>query len=191
MNTTTRTTVRRVAATAVLAGAAVLVAAPAFAGVPPEDTGAGSAASPNKAQVEHRERAGASGGGLSAQTVKARVEQMERAMGDLQPADVAAPSAPYSAQEQVYLAALTRAAQVTAARSAFSAQQRAYAEHLELAAQAARVDVTSGQPAAATSDPSSVPVTVLALLGGGLVAGAAGFTVYRFRHHGPVGAATA
>ena len=50
------------------------------------------------------------------------------------------------------------------------------------------------QPAGSTSnpsDPSSVPVTVLALLGGTLVAGAAGFTVYRFRHHGPVGAATA
>ena len=47
------------------------------------------------------------------------------------------------------------------------------------------------QPAGSTSDPSSVPVTLLALLGGTLVAGAAGFTVYRFRHHGPVGAATA
>jgi hypothetical protein len=42
-----------------------------------------------------------------------------------------------------------------------------------------------------TSDPTSVPATVLALLGGGLVAGAAGYTVYRFRHHGQVGAATA
>lgn len=42
-----------------------------------------------------------------------------------------------------------------------------------------------------TSGPASMPVTVLALLGGGLAAGAAGFTVYRFRHHGPVGAATA
>ena len=62
MNTTTRTTVRRAATTAVLAGAAVLTAAPAFAGVPPEDTGAGSAASQNKAQVEHQERTGASGG---------------------------------------------------------------------------------------------------------------------------------
>ena len=38
------------------------------------------------------------------------------------------------------------------------------------------------------TDPSSVPVTLLALLGGGLVAaGAAGYTVYRYRHHGPVG----
>jgi hypothetical protein len=133
MNTTTHTTVRRVATTAVLAGAAVLTAAPAFAGVPPEDTGAGPAQT--KAQLEHEENAGASGG-VSAQT-KAKVEQMERAIRDAQPAS---------------------------------------------------------QPAGSTSnpsnpsDPSSVPVTMLALLGGTLVAGAAGFTVYRFRHHGPVGA---
>ena len=136
MTTTIHTTVRRIATTAVLAGAAVLVAAPAFAGVPPEDTGAGSgAAQTNKVQVDHEENAGASGG-MSAPT-KAKVKQMERAMRDEQPAS---------------------------------------------------------QPAGSTSnpsnpsDPSSVPVTVLALLGGTLVAGTAGFTVYRFRHHGPVGA---
>lgn len=41
------------------------------------------------------------------------------------------------------------------------------------------------------SDPSSVTVTVFALLGGSLLVGAAGFTVYRFRHHAPTGAATA
>ena len=136
MNTTTHSTVRRAATTAVLAGAAVLTAAPAFAGVQPDDTGTGPAASqPNKAQVEHQESTSVSGG-LSAQT-KAQVEQMERASRD---------------------ARLAR------------------------------------RPASNTSnpsDPSSVPVTVLALLGGTLVAGAAGYTVYRFRHHGPVGAATA
>ena len=134
MNTTTRTAVQRAAIAAVLAGSAVLTAAPAFAGVP-EDNGAGPAAYPNKAQVEHQETAGVSGG-LSAQT-KAKVEQLERAARDSQPAP---------------------------------------------------------QPAGGTSnpsDPTSVPVAVLALLGGGLVAGAAGYTVYRLRHHGPVGAATA
>jgi len=51
------------------------------------------------------------------------------------------------------------------------------------------------QPATRTpdrSDPSSVPVTVFALLGGTLVVGTAGFTVYRYRHHAPAGrAATA
>ena len=36
-----------------------------------------------------------------------------------------------------------------------------------------------------------MPLSVLALLGGSLVVGAAGFTVYRFRHHGPTEAATA
>jgi hypothetical protein len=125
MNTTTHTTIRRVATTAVLAGAAALTAAPAFAGVPPEDTGASSS----------QPTAQAGTAGLSAQT-RAKVEQMEQAMRDPQ-------SAP--------------------------------------------------QPAGSTepSDPSSVPMTVLVLLGGTLVAGAAGFTVYRFRHHGPVGAATA
>jgi hypothetical protein len=133
MNTTTRSTVRRAATTAVLAGAAVLTAAPAFAGVPPEDTGSGS--SQSNAQVGN---AGATAG-LSAQT-RSKVEQMERAMLDRRPVP---------------------------------------------------------QPAGGTSnpsdpsDPSSVPVTALALLGGTLVAGAAGYTVYRFRHHGPVGAATA
>ena len=125
MHTTTHTTVRRVATTTVLAGAAVLVAAPAFARVAPvEPDGQGG-----------HEKSGASGG-LPALT-QAKVEQMERAMHDPQPAP---------------------------------------------------------QPAGSTSnpsDPSSVPVTLLALLGGTVVAGAAGFTVYRFRHDGRVGAATA
>jgi hypothetical protein len=117
MNTTTHTTVRRVATTVVLAGAVVLTATPAFARVAPVDIGAGSDAT----------------AGPSTQ-ISAKVEQMERAMRDQQPA----------------------------------------------------------QPSpGGTSNSSSVPVSVLALLGGGLVAGAAGFTVYRFRHHGPVSAATA
>ena len=132
MNTTTNTTARRVATTVVLSGAAVLVAAPAFAGVPPEDTGSGS--------TQTNAQAGSTGG-LSPNN-KTRFDRMDRAMRDPQRAPQPAP-----------------------------------------------------QPAGTTSnpsDPSSVPVTVLALLGGGLVvAGAAGFTVFRFRHHGPVGAATA
>jgi hypothetical protein len=76
------------------------------------------------------------------------------------------------------------------ASSGLSAQTRAKLEQME---QAMRVP----QPAGSTSnpsdpsDPSSVSATVLALIGGTLVAGAAGFIVYRFRHHGPVGAATA
>ena len=41
------------------------------------------------------------------------------------------------------------------------------------------------------SDPASNPLVAATLLAGGLVAGGAGYTVYRLRHHGPVGAATA
>jgi hypothetical protein len=127
---TTHTTVRRVATTAVLAGAAVLTAAPAFAGVAPEDTGSGG--------TQTTAQGGSAGAtaGMSAQT-RSKVEQMEQAM---------------------------------------------------------RGPQLAPQPASSTSNPSnpsSVPMTVLALLGGTLVAGAAGYTVYRFRHHGPVGAATA
>ena len=130
MNTIMNTAARRAATTAVLAGAAVLTAAPAFAGVPPEDPGS------NGSQTTAQAGNSGATAGMSAQT-RAKVEQMEQAFRDPQPGT---------------------------------------------------------QPAGSTSnplDPSSLPVTVLALLGGTMVAGAAGFTVYRFRHHGPVGAAAA
>ena len=77
------------------------------------------------------------------------------------------------------------------ATGGLSAQTRSKVEQME---QAIHEPQSAPQPAGSTSnpsDPSSVPVTVLALLGGTLIAGAAGFTVYRFRHHGPVGTATA
>ena len=93
MNTTTRTTARRAVTTAVLAGAGVLVVAPAFAGVPPADSGTGSAASPtNKAQVEHMEQA---------------------TPAPQRTAAPQSPSAPYAAQQQAYLDGLRRRGQVT------------------------------------------------------------------------------
>lgn len=134
---TTRSTLRRAAATTVLAGTAVLVAAPAYAGALPAKPGPVDYGSlQNKANHD----VGAVGTGTNGTTglaphVKAQVERMERAMQDQQPAP--------------------------------------------------RV------PADTSSDSSSTPVIVLALIGGGLVAGAAGYSVYRFRHHGPVGAVTA
>ena len=72
-----------------------------------------------------------------------------------------------------------------------TAQIKAKIEAMERAQSGPRPASDSGTGSSGSSDPSSVPVTVLVLLGGGLAAGAAGFTVYRFRHHGPVGAATA
>ena len=136
------------AGSTVLAGAALLAAAPADARVAPEEPGA-STATPaagshlTKAQVEHAEEQAAEVGtaGPAALVVKAQVERAERALRDPQRATPGGRSNP-----------------------------------------------STPTP----TDPSSVPVALLALLGGGLVAaGAAGYTVYRYRHHGPVGAATA
>ena len=71
-----------------------------------------------------------------------------------------------------------------------AAQVQAKIEAMERAQQDPQAS-ESNTGSSGSSDPSSVPITVLVLLGGGLAAGAAGYTVYRFRHHGPVGAATA
>ena len=138
------------AGSTVLAGAALLAAAPADARVAPEEPGATAATATatagshlTKAQVEHAEEQAAEVGtaGPAALVVKAQVERAERALRDPQRATPGGRSNP-----------------------------------------------STPTP----TDPSSVPVAFLALLGGGLVAaGAAGYTVYRYRHHGPVGAATA
>jgi hypothetical protein len=132
---TTTSTLRRATVTTVLAGTAVLVAAPAYAGVGQQDNGGPAAGARSKAQVEHDERTSGTGSttGLSP-NVKTRLGRMEHAFHDPQPAPPT--------------------------------------------------------PTRDPSGPSSVAGAVLAVLGGTLVAGAAGFTVYRFRHHGPVGAAT-
>ena len=131
---------RLAASTVLVAGTAVLTAAPSYAGPAPEDptpTASVGQAGPqvSKTQTEHDELIAGSPG-MAAQ-VQAKIEAMERAQQDPQ--------------------------------------------------QAAK----SSTGSSGSSDPSSVPVAVLVLLGGGLAAGAAGYTVYRFRHHGPVGAATA
>ena len=81
--------------------------------------------------------------------------------------------------------------QVIAGSPGMAAHVQAKIEAMERAQQDPQPAAKSGTGSSGSSDPSSVPATVLVLLGGGLVAGAAGFTVYRFRHHGPVGAATA
>jgi hypothetical protein len=133
---TPTSTLRRATVATVLAGTAVLAAAPASAGVGPQERGGPAAGARSKAQVEHDERTAGtrSTTGLSP-NVKSRVERMEGATHDPQPAPPTPTSDP--------------------------------------------------------SGPSSVPAALLALLGSTLVAGAAGYTVHRFRHHGPVGATTA
>jgi hypothetical protein len=130
---TSRTTLHRAAATAVLAGAAVLTAAPAQAGPYP---------------------VGGTTPDLSGRRSQA---QGEAAQG---PAQTTGPSSPRVRERE--------------------AQQ-------DLVPSPRPGTTRTPEP----SDPSSVPLSVLALLGTSLVAGAAGVTVHRFRHHGPAEAATA
>ena len=138
--TSITTRVRAGLATTVLAGTAVLVAAPAYAAVAPEAPGSVQAATLSKAQIEHyevTEKDWTPAPGLSAQT-KAQIERLERA-----------------AQEQ-------------------------------------ESGTSTGTPGSSSSDDdSSVPVTLLLVASGAAVAGAAGLTVYRIRHHGPMSPATA
>jgi hypothetical protein len=72
-----------------------------------------------------------------------------------------------------------------------SAQVTAKLQAMERATQDHRSATQTPSSPRPDSDPSSVPVILLTLMGGWLIVGAAGFTVYRFRHHGPVGTATA
>lgn len=138
--TTTRT-LHRAVLTTVVAGTAVLAAAPAYAATLPAKPGPISYGSlqsdsaPTKAQVEHTERA--TGNDPAVLFNKAQIERNERATLDQQPATGTRPVHPSD---------------------------------------------SSGSP---------VPGTVLALLGAAAAAGAGGVVVYRFRHHGSVGAATA
>ncbi len=126
----------RVTTTAVLAGAALLVGAPAYARVAPDETTATGPSPTQPASATAEIGNQGTTAESSAPVVRVNVQRMARAMNDPQPA------------------------KSTSNRS---------------------------DP----RDPSSVPVTVLALFGGSLAVVGAGFTVYRFRHHDPIGAATA
>jgi hypothetical protein len=140
--TTIQTKVRNGLVTTALAGCVVLVSAPAYGAVAPEQDQPAVAGQLSKAAIEHYEAdtTGTSSsvpGVLGAQT-KAQIEQMERA-----------------------------------------AQQQG----------AANAGTTSGS---SSDGDGSVLVTVLALLGGGLITGAAGsYTVARMRHAGPASPRTA
>ena len=158
----TRNTSKRLAASTVLAGCAVIISTPAYAAVAPEAEPPGLGGQPPQSVIDHylADTSGSTSsvpGVLSAQT-KAQIEHDEGIAGS----------------------------------PGMAAQVKAKIEAMERAQQDPQQAAKSGTGSSSgSSDPSSVPVTVLMLLGGGLVAGAAGYTVYRFRHHGPVGAATA
>src|SRR5829696_2333129 len=139
-------TVRRSATTALLGGAAVLAAAPAYAGVAPLDAGTDISPGQTGTQDESAYRYDSQGRSTGATTqVKAQIEHDEAIAGS----------------------------------PGMTAQIKAKIEAMERAQSHRRPASQSGAGSSSSSDPSSVPVTLLVLLGGGLAAGAAGYTVYR------------
>jgi hypothetical protein len=75
----------------------------------------------------------------------------------------------------------------------YTAANKAQVERLERAMREPRPAPLPSTRPGDPSDPSSVPLTAVVLLSGAAVVGAAGLTVhrYRYRHHGPIGTATA
>ena len=153
------TRVRAGLATTVLAGTAVLVAAPAYAAVAPEEP-TFKAQQPSQSVIDHYSvtvqdaRSSSSANGLQ---TKAAIEHEER---------VAQGSTP-----------------------GLTTQTKAQIEQLERAAREQESSST-GTSGGSSSD-NDVPVTVLVLASGAAVLGAAGLTVYRIRHNGPMSPATA
>ena len=153
--TTITTRVRAGLATTVLAGTAVLVAAPAYAAVAPEEpSSALQVSQPNKAQIEHEENLAK--GGQPSQSV---IDHYSVTVEDTTPQ--------------------------------LGAQTKAQIEQLERAAREQENSTSGTSGGTSSDDDTNVPVAWLVLASGAAVAGAAGFTVYRIRHNGPMSPATA
>ena len=166
--TTIQTKVRNGLVTTALAGRVVLVSAPAYGAVAPEADQPAATSQLSKAAIEHYEAdttGTAKSSGTTGGLSKAAIEHYE---------------------------ADTTGATRSSVPGVLGAQTKAQIEQMERAAQqqgAANAGTTSGS---SSDGDGSVLVTVLALLGGGLIAGAAGtYTVSRMRHAGPAAPRTA
>ena len=172
----TRNTTKRLAASTVLAGCAVIVSTPAYGAVAPEPEPPGIAGQPSQSVIDHYLADTTSG--TASMGHQSRTFPTE------------------AAQEQPNKAAIERderAAVGSPVPGVLSAQTKAQVEHLE-AQMAQQEAVASSGASGSTSgdDDVSAPLVVLALLGGGLIVGAAStYTLRRIRHDGPVSTATA
>jgi hypothetical protein len=189
----TRNITKRLAASTVLAGCAVLVATPSYGAVAPEQESPSVAGQPDTSVIAHylADTTGSTGSTSSpGHQSKAQVERAERD-------SIGSSSVPgvLSAQTKAQVEHMERSATGSSSvPNVLSGQARAQTAYLDqLAAQQASAGTgASAGSSSSDGDDFSVPLTVLALLGGGLIAGAAGtYTVYRMRHGGPVSTATA
>jgi len=162
--TTIQTKVRNGLVTTALAGCVVLVSAPAYGAVAPEPDQPAATGQLSKAAIEHYEADTSGTTSVGGQLSKAAIEHYE---ADTTGVNSSVPGV-------------------------LGAQTKAQIEQMERAAQqqgAANAGTTSGS---SSDGDGTVLVTVLALLGGGLITGAAGaYTVSRMRHAGPATPRTA
>ena len=201
----TRTIAKRLAASTVLAGCAVISSSQAYGAVAPEPEPPGVAGQPSQAVIDHylADTTGADGStssGHQSRTVPTSGEQPNKAMIEHAERSAAADSSVpgvLSAQTKAQVEHLERSSSggSSSVAGVISAQARAQAAYLEqLAAQqeAASTGTGTGTGSSSSDDDVSAPLVVLALLGGGLIVGAAStYTLRRIRHSGPVSTATA
>ena len=166
--TTIHTKVRNGLVTTALAGCVVLVSAPAYGAVAPEPDQPVITGQLSKAAIEHYEAdttGTAASSGSTGGLSKAAIEHYE---------------------------ADTTGATGSSVPGVLGAQTKAQVEQLERAAQQGAASTAGATSGSSSDDNGSVLVTVLALLGGGLITGAAGsYTVSRLRHAGPTTPRTA
>ena len=165
--TTIHTKVRNGLVTTALAGCVVLVSAPAYGAVAPEPDQPAVAGQLSKAAIEHYEADTTGTTSVGGQLSKAAIEHYE--------ADTTGTSTANSSVPGV-----------------LGAQTKAQIEQMERAAQQQGAASTGATSGSSSDGDGSVLLTVLALLGGGLITGAAGsYTVSRMRHSGPATPRTA
>jgi len=171
----TRNITKRLAASTVLAGCAVLVSAPAYGAVAPEPEPPSAAGQPSQGVIDHylADTTSATSAGHQSRTFPTAAEQPSKAMVEHAERSAAADSS---------------------VPGVLSAQTKAQVEHLEALAaqQEAAASTTPATGSTSDDDGVSAPLVVLALLGGGLITGAATtYTLRRVRHNGPISTATA
>ena len=200
----TRNIKKRLAASTVLAGCAVIVSTPAYGAVAPEAEPPGLGGQPTQSVIDHY-LADTTSGTISMghqsrtfPTARAGEQPSKAAIEHAERSSTGSSSVPgvLSAQTKAQVEHLERSSSSgsSAVPGMISAQARAQAAYLDqLAAQQEAATTGAGTGSSSSDDGDvSAPLVVLALLGGGLIVGAAStYTLRRIRHDGPVSTATA
>ena len=200
----TRNTTKRLAASTVLAGCAVIVSTPAYGAVAPEPEPPGLAGQPTQSVIDHyladtsADTSGTTSVGHQSRTFPTAAEQPSKAAIEHAERSAAPGSSVpgvLSAQTKAQVEHLERSSSASSSvPGVLSAQVRAQTAYLDqLAAQQEAASTGAGTGSSSSDDGDvSAPIMVLALLGGGLIVGSVTtYTLRRFRHDGPVSTATA